>query len=169
MRALELYHEGVRILEEGKKNWLSLIEELKEDTIVLLFTKENTALITYLFLLYLSDYISENKIKDLVILTDNKNICDNCLDILYIQNVRIIWKDYCFINSIVKLYEFLEFTNRLIICSVMRPESRLGDLLINRSDILLDEIVGIGVYRLRNFKIKEHKNEKLICNLLVDI
>lgn len=56
------------------------------------------------------------------------------------------------INSIIKLYELYEFTDKLIIGSFTKPKGRRSLNLLNIDDVTLKEIVEITIFNLKGRK-----------------
>lgn len=150
----EELEKNIKIADKGRKTWIGLCEEfnIDEECKVLIFSEEDN-LLNYKALSILKQFTKEKDIKNILIIS-NQEIIKKVGGLFFDGNIKFIFMDISYIDSIIKLYELYMFTDKLIIVSLDKPEGREASNIIEKELMSLEEVVSIGI-----FSVKEYENK----------
>jgi len=137
--------------QRGAQYWdrLKNETELGDNDCVLLFPSCDKE-INFTSLLYLDQLMNIKQFDHAVILSVDKTVMEHAGRFSNrISRIIEISRDDAV--CLMRYYALLEFSSRFYICSLQEPEGRLGELLLEKWDFTMDEMVRAGIYRMYGY------------------
>lgn len=152
----------------GNKIWKETTKLISENDIVLVMP-ENDDELNYYSLLYIDQYIEENKKKECVVITNNKKVISN-YKYLSEKITRIEKLSNKKIRSLIQFYCLYKFDERVLFASLSKPNGRNAERILGKNGIRMEDIVAIGIFQLKRTKTENdlslpQKNSKKIFNI----
>lgn len=140
--------QNIETAKMGKKVWENWIKEMKisKEDCVLVFPHTDRTF-NEIFIRYLMVFKEKRNYKGAVLIFSEKNeeakgLLDDIKDRSFIVSEKQI-------ESVIKLFGLYEFSNRLIVCSLDKPDGRMGKRMLEKDmDYSLEEIIRVGVFRI---------------------
>ena len=154
----ELEHEFNRCAQsasEGLKYWETLKKELSinNNECVLLFPTFDEE-VNYISLLYMNQLLSGRFFEKAVILAVDSKVVE--FSHLFSDNIRkSIVIDQERATELTQCYSVLEFSNRFFVCSLDKPNGRMGRVLKEKFNYEIEMLICVGIYKIYNYVVEE--------------
>lgn len=148
----------------GRNEWRKLVNKfnIKNKQIYVLLFSEIDQELNKQAILHINDLIT-NRIADGVIILSvegaiDTNISANSDRIFAIINYPAKKAEY-----LMKYYTLCKFSEKFIIVSLNRPEGNIAYKAIGINGINIEDMVCLGLYKLRNVPVIKHKENSNVC------
>ncbi|MCR3757796.1 hypothetical protein KYB31_02145 [Clostridium felsineum] len=143
---------NIKKANRGKELWKNIKNKLKlEDKDFVILIPSLNREYNYYGILYLDQYLKQNKAKRGFVLTVDESATANVHRFSNRVN-KIIDISREEAELLMEFYSLYKFSNNFTIVSLEEPKGRSGKNIVGKFGITVEEAIAVGVYGIRDYK-----------------
>ena len=148
----------------GRREWKKLINkfDIKKKQIYVLLFPERDQELNEQALIHINDLIT-NRIAEGVIILSVDGVIDKETDTYSDKIIDVINYSEKKAEYLMKYYTLYRFSEKFIIVSLTRPEGNMAYKAIGINGVNIEDIVCLGLYKLRHVPVINHKEKNSAC------
>lgn len=139
--------EKIAIAKYGRELWISLVKKYNIDNSkYVIIIPEDKRIFSELTLCFLKVFLQKRGVKKAIVLTFDNWVIEQAENYSEYAQIEFCGKED--IDALLQFYCLYEFATNIVIASLEKPVGRMGNELIGKKDLTLEEVFAGVVYSI---------------------